>query len=117
MGDPVTYSKHARKIGDTTVGWMAIEVWFDPSFAEQNLAGYWDPEKLRITLGPDSTKGAETATIIHELIHATAELFNLRLSEETVRKLEVGVVQGWQQLKLNRKIIARLARKLKAKAG
>jgi hypothetical protein len=112
----ITYGKHATKIGETSVGYMTVEIWFDPSFAEQGLAGYWDETKTRITIGPDSRYGAEQATILHELIHAVDDLFDLRLSERKVRMLEVCLTQGLGALKFDSAALKRIKDRQKPEA-
>jgi hypothetical protein len=85
----------AKRVGKTSVGWMEIDLFTDPTLVEREGAcRLWEPRKRRISVDPRESPQRQYDALLHEMIHAVDYLWNIGLSEHKTRLLATSLTQG-----------------------
>ena len=84
--------------GRVQVGPYAYQLWRDSGLDTDHVYGETDNSKMRIAFSSPHlcTKEHLIVTLVHELMHATAFVYDLELEESSVKRLAHGITQGLQ---------------------
>ena len=87
-------ARRKRKLATLALCGYAVHVWVVPGLAERAHAkGLWHPDDRRIEIDADLSQSEALEVLIHECVHAVADSNAIRLSEQSVTSLALGLHQ------------------------